>query len=590
MRKSSRVTRAEFQETVSKVVDDCELIAQNYIKNWEPMNKEWDTIEGAAYLRLSTDDQVAVEKGSLEQQVYIAISEAEIRSKAQKTNYRINKFFIEPGITGKHDKRPQFLGLRREISRGKIEFVIFKEIARIARETSIWKQFFKLCQEKEVEICIRGFPFNPNDPTQTFQLDIMAAFAEYESNQTSKRIKENNFSAIMTSGKFNSTHSILGFNQLVVNGVPKVGLYTINHNEIKTVEWIMQRFCTFKSQNVVLEELLQKGILNKEDKKFTTGTLKRLLVNKRYIGKWEVNKKNKAKKQEKLMAYDQYQEIDLPHGEAIDSGLWDRVQKTIAEVAGNKTKDKCSTRIYPLTPILYYEDGSKFQGSAGWSQTRKKHFYYYNKKHKLRIPVAELENKTIWALNNVIENSNELQNALKRRLEMENSTADFYKIRASELEDKRICLEEEKRKLNRRLDFLLDDSNEETLKSFKLEYKKSLEEINKKENKLLGEISSVKDQNEQIPELRPEPSEMLKNSITAEKFASEGKLQELRGILRSLFSRIIIGKSEADGSRKILFVLKNKTSSASFDMEDVFVGHWVQMVEHARLELATTRL
>ena len=41
---------------------------------WQPVDPSWDTINGAAYLRLSTDQQVSVEKGSLEQQIYIAIS------------------------------------------------------------------------------------------------------------------------------------------------------------------------------------------------------------------------------------------------------------------------------------------------------------------------------------------------------------------------------------------------------------------------------------------------------------------------------------------------------------------------------------
>ena len=433
MRKSSGISREEFKQSLKKIVDDCRIIAHNYVKNWKPFNKEWETIEGAAYLRLSTDDQVAVEKGSLEQQIYISISESEIRSKAQKTNYKITRFFIEPGITGKHDKRPEFISLQSEIKKGIYDFVIFKEIARIARETAIWKKFFKLCQDKEAEICIRGFPFNPNDPTQIFQLDIMAAFAEYESNQTSKRIKENNFSAMMTSGKFNSTHSILGFDQLNINGEDKVGLYTVNDEEIRTVEWIMKRFCVLRSYTSLVEELNQKNILNKGQKPFNSRTLRGMFLNKRYIGRWEVNKKNKDKKQDKLMAYDRYQEIDLPHGSAIDIALWNKLQRVVAEVSGNMIKDKSSTRTYPLTPLLYFQDGSKFQGSAGWSSTRVKHFYYYNKKERLRLPARILETKTLEVLKQIITSSDELKSALRNRLKQEDNIKDFHAQRVREL-------------------------------------------------------------------------------------------------------------------------------------------------------------
>ncbi len=64
------------------------------------------TREGAVYLRLSDDTQVAVERGSLEQQIHIAISEAVYRSEQERMNYRITEFYIEPGITGTHGNRP----------------------------------------------------------------------------------------------------------------------------------------------------------------------------------------------------------------------------------------------------------------------------------------------------------------------------------------------------------------------------------------------------------------------------------------------------------------------------------------------------
>ena len=57
-------------------------------------------------MRLSDDTQVAVERGSLEQQIHIAISEAEYRSEQERVNYRITEFYIEPGITGTHGNRP----------------------------------------------------------------------------------------------------------------------------------------------------------------------------------------------------------------------------------------------------------------------------------------------------------------------------------------------------------------------------------------------------------------------------------------------------------------------------------------------------
>ena len=72
------------------------------------------------------------------------------------------------------------------------------------------------------EIVIRGLPFNPNDPQQVHQLDQLALNAEYESKQTGKRTKETNHSALIYSGKLNSTHLVLGLDQLEEGGVEKV--------------------------------------------------------------------------------------------------------------------------------------------------------------------------------------------------------------------------------------------------------------------------------------------------------------------------------------------------------------------------------
>ena len=47
------------------------------------------------------------------------------------------------------------------------------------------KRFFRLCQKYDCEICIRGLPFNPNDPASILQLDQLAAFAEFESRTAS---------------------------------------------------------------------------------------------------------------------------------------------------------------------------------------------------------------------------------------------------------------------------------------------------------------------------------------------------------------------------------------------------------------------
>ena len=53
-----RINHKEMKKLVMKVVADCRGLADEHIRSWQPFNKEWQTIEGAVYLRLSDDTQV----------------------------------------------------------------------------------------------------------------------------------------------------------------------------------------------------------------------------------------------------------------------------------------------------------------------------------------------------------------------------------------------------------------------------------------------------------------------------------------------------------------------------------------------------
>lgn len=377
------LSRYDKDRIIERNVDACKEIAFKYISSWKQI-VDGEVVEGCAYLRLSTDAQVAVEKGSLEQQVYIAIDEAESRSKKEGINYKITEFYIEPGLTGRNDRRPEFIRMKRNIKKGKHNFVVVKEIARLFRDAGLWKGFFKLCIDSDCEIMIRGFPFNPNDPTQILQLDILAAFAEYESNLISKRTRESNYSAMVNSGKFNSTHKVLGLDQRVVNGEEKVGFYVANEEELKIVCWIMETFLKYSSYQKVLEECEKFGIINKTGKPFKLNSLKTLLMNKKYVGIWEVNKKNQDKNQDRLMPYERYQEIELPHGEIIDRELWEKVQERVEQIRGKGKSGKNTrvNRVYPLQGILKYIDGKNFHGTSGTpghKDSTRKIFYYHHK-------------------------------------------------------------------------------------------------------------------------------------------------------------------------------------------------------------------
>ncbi len=555
MRRKSNAALKRNQ--IDEVVAACRQIAETYLKNWKPIDKSWEVAEGCAYLRLSTEDQVTVEKGSLEQQVHIAINETANRSASDLVNYKITHFFIEPGYTGRDDKRPEFQAMKFAIKKRKHKFVVIKEIARIARDATIWKEFFNLCIENHCEILIRGFPFNPNDPAQIFQLDMLAAFAAYESNQNSKRLRESVFSAMISSGKFNATHLVLGLDQQIINGDPKVGFYVANSEELKTVEWIMRTFIKYASFQKTMEECEKNGVVNKNGQPFKKNSLLTLLTNKKYIGKWELNIENKDKNQKKLMPYEKYAEVDLPHGRVINLDLWNQVKDTIKRISGNKDKNTRISRSYLLSGLLQYTDGSPLSGKSGESEHTKERYYYYaGPSLKKPIPARLLEDEAMKIVGDIIKGAPRFKDCIQKRCSDVQSLKELLVGQAQSLSGKIAALESEKGKWVGRLDLLMDGASPDEIKNFRSEY-------NKKTNELNAEIASIETALKNIGVRVQEAEEdgfdwdrLSDQAVKIQKLVQENDPVALKNAYRRLFKAIVVGELDEKGNRALKFVLR----------------------------------
>jgi DNA invertase Pin-like site-specific DNA recombinase len=557
----NKLTATERKILIQTIVQECRDIADKYMKGWKPVDDSWPTVEGGAYLRLSTEQQVAVEKGSLEQQVYIAISEAENRSISDKINYRIIHFYIEPGFTGRNDDRPQFGLMNRDIKRGSVKFIVIKEIARIARDAQIWKTFFNLCISRKCEIMVRGFPFNPNDPSTVLQLDILAAFAEYESNQISKRTRESNFSAMVSSGKFNSTHQVLGLDQKIVDGDPKVGFYVRNDEEMKTVEWIMKTFLKYNSHQKTLEELHKRGIKNKNGREFQKNSLQKLLTNQKFIGKWRLNVENKDIPKHKLLAYEGYAEIDLPHGCVIDMELFDRVQIKVEELAGNKQKNIRVDRVNVLAGILKSPEGVNLQGTSAHGKNGERNYYYINRAERKLIPVKDLEDAAKEAVESILKKDRKLIEAIERRSKDISAASGQLDGHMLSIQNKLSELEGEKVKINKRLDVLIDGENEEETKKYAVEYKALLKNIEVEAEELLKSLSLIQRKADDLATTEFDWKKVSDRAVEIQKLLHEKDPIALKSAYHSLFQEIIVGPVDLNGRRSLKFVLKDDPDS-----------------------------
>ena len=124
------------------------------------------------------------------------------------------RFFIEPGITGKSDKRPEFNALKDGIERSLYKFVIAKELSRITRDDLTWHVFMDKCVDRDCEFVVRGLRLNPRDPIQRHILNQLAGAASLESSVTSKRQMERNHTRLTISKKADPIHLKAAYSKL----------------------------------------------------------------------------------------------------------------------------------------------------------------------------------------------------------------------------------------------------------------------------------------------------------------------------------------------------------------------------------------
>ena len=125
---------------------------------------------------------------------------------------------------------------------------------------------------------------------------------------------------MLTAGKFNSHFPLLGFDVLKNEQGEYTGIYTPNEEELKQVELLMRQFLRVDRYSHLLDWCRKMGIKTKRGNDFSRDSLRNLLTNPRYIGKWYRNKHNAGKRQNKLMPYERFTEVELGHGSVIDEG------------------------------------------------------------------------------------------------------------------------------------------------------------------------------------------------------------------------------------------------------------------------------
>lgn len=130
----------------------------------------------AIYVRVSTSDQKTV------------LQKEQLIEYAKNHGYRF-QLYEDKGYTGRNQKRPGYTRLLNDMRQRKFDLVLVWKIDRIFRSLQHFTQFMQEIKHKNIEFVSITQNIDTSSAPGKLLWDILACFAEFESNLISERVK-----------------------------------------------------------------------------------------------------------------------------------------------------------------------------------------------------------------------------------------------------------------------------------------------------------------------------------------------------------------------------------------------------------------
>ena len=297
-----------------------------------------------AYARVSSESEA--QGDSLENQTtyYKQLIES-------NTEYTFAGIFVDYGLTGTKDDRPEFqkmLALARE---KKIDLILTKSISRLARNTTIILEVVRELKALNVEVIFEKENISSLDGDCELMLTVLSSFAQEESKNVSDNQKwryKRNFEQ----GKvaINVTR-FLGYDK------DKYGDLVINRSQAEIVDRIFNDCVNGKGAFVIAKELQSEGVPTITGGRWNSSTILNILKNEKYKGDAKLQKtyskdhlsKKKCTNHGEVDSY----YIEDNHSPIVTKEKWEEAQRKIhSRFKGSAETDLHQNR-YPLTGMLF---------------------------------------------------------------------------------------------------------------------------------------------------------------------------------------------------------------------------------------------
>ncbi len=462
---------------------------------------------------MSHEDEIQ----SLESQIHISKEYAYKLAKSKNVTICITHILTEkPGSSGKNADRPKYKELLYLVKTKQIDWIVAKELSRLSRSTKDFSELIDLCHRSNVSIRVPSFDIDLDSPMSVAMTHISSVFAQLERELIVQRTISGIRSLVISKQKIHGGPTLLGFK----SDPNESGRWIVVEDEMEIVIGIFKTFQHYKSYKCTLDSLNKLEVKSKKGKSFNYQSLKRLLTNRKYIGKLRVPREDT--------------EVDLPFGVVVPINLFNEVQATVHSIdneLSGKTRNPSS--IYLLSGLLFTPSGNVLNGTSSTKEDGTQRLYYRCQKEDLTFACLEIESVILRAVEDICsyEGIKPYKEEVRRSNE-ESITSLKKAIQATTKEIERL----------KSLKFSSIDNLQLNASSILLNEIESriatintqVEELTGKCNDLSNELNELMKQEESVVSLE---NSIQQGEFDFKKFEDK---KAVRGWLRGLFEKVVI--------------------------------------------------
>ena len=234
--------------------------------------KKSEPIPAVIYARYSTDMQT---EQSIEGQIHVC------KEYAQQNGLAIIDTYIDRAMSGKTEKRPQFLRMVSDSENGHFKTVLVYKLDRFSRNKYDSVLYKKRLRDNGAKV-VSATESISDTPEGALLESLLEGMAEFYSRELAqKTLRGLTQSALKC--KFTGGHVTLGYK------IDENKNYVIDEVDAATVRFIFNSYANGESYSKIIKSLNERGYKSAAGNRFGNNSLNSILKNKKYIGIYEFN-------------------------------------------------------------------------------------------------------------------------------------------------------------------------------------------------------------------------------------------------------------------------------------------------------------